>query len=337
MARTTFLTLAVMILCVGADAQISESERRHEESDIAKIVAITRADHSTIFFTGLIGGGYVRDGDVSMLTSDSGDFYSRPECYGSAVSRDGSRFAYAAPSSGPTACRIVLHDLGTGEEKPLAETGLRPHPMSWSWDDSEIVYQAADGIVAVSIADGTKHIVGRLPLRINGKIPTEGWQLFSIERFHRRPELMLDAMVCIPTREPGTCEQQRQVLLLSSDDSRVLEMGANAAVSPAGDSIAFFAKNGVVVVDADGSNRRVVTHAASTLFFLPFLKEESWTTIVWSPGGERLWFNTIIDEGGNTDAYLVDVKRGRRRQILRHSMIIITAWRASIHADSSLR
>jgi len=334
MARLLLLALIFPLAVFPVDSQVDEPERSRELADVAKLAAITHADQSTIFFTGLIGAGYARNGKISMLARFSGDFYARHECYGSAVSQDGTRLVYAAPSTIPPDCRLTLQDLETGQEKELTETGPRPAPMSWSWDDSRILYQSANGVLAVSVVDRGKQVLGPLPLHIRGNLPFEGWQLFSVEWFHQRPELMLDAELCVPAGKPGGCIVRRYVLILSTEGSRLLDAGACASVSPKRDSVAYVANDGVVVMNADGTDRRTVTPLPSTVFFLPFFKEEPWTSIVWAPDGQRLWFNTIIDEGGRTNAYLVDVKKGQRNRILRHSMIIVTAWRRSSKSEA---
>lgn len=327
MTRPILLALTISVAAFFADEPVSQSERSRELADLAKLAAMTRTDHFVIFFASLVGQGYVSDGNVALFTADPDDLYSGSDCYGSAISKDGSRIAFARPSIRSRACRIELQDLRTGEERTLTEADLRGVHLTWAWDDSQILFVAKEGIVAVSIADGTKRVLGRLPLRVGGKLPTEGWQLFSVDWLHHRPELVLDAGICTPTGEAGECENQRKVVLWLSGDSRVLDSGACAAVSPTDDSIAFVAKDGVVVMKADGTDRRIVTPVPSTAFFLPFIKEDPWTSIVWSPDGQRLWFNTIIDEGGRMNVYLVDVRRGRRKRVLTHSMVRIIAWR----------
>jgi hypothetical protein len=44
-----------------------EHRQRYEEADIAKLAALTRVDHSTIFFHGYTKSGYVRDGQFHPL------------------------------------------------------------------------------------------------------------------------------------------------------------------------------------------------------------------------------------------------------------------------------
>jgi len=297
---------------------MSDSLRRHEESDIAKLAAITRDDHSTIFFHGLAKSGYVRDGSIHIVALKRVEAPSPMQCLGEAVSRDGMRIAYFTTADDASKCRIVLHELRTGEDRSLLDVEPNHNLLSWSWDDTEIAYRVSSGIVAVSTTDRRQRTLGSLPLRINGKPPTHGWNLTSIDWLHQRPELV----------ESGTCRETHQTLLFSSNDSRLLAFGSGAAVSPAGDHIAVALKDSVVVIDGDGSNRRRITSIPPAAFFLPFFKEETfWSKVVWSPSGDRLWFNTIINEEFNSNLYLVDLKTGRRRRVLKNTSVTITAWR----------
>jgi len=87
-------------------------------------------------------------------------------------------------------------------------------------------------------------------------------------------------------------------------------------------------KDSVSIIDALGKNRRRITSIPPATFFLPFFKEETgWSKVVWSPSGDRLWFNTIINEEFNSDVYLVDVKSRRRPRVLKNSSLAITAGR----------
>jgi len=196
--------------------------RLREESDIAKLAAIPRADHSAMFFRGLSKSGYVRNGSIHIVALKRVQAPSPMQCLGEAVSRDGMRIAYFTTAEDASHCRIVLHDLRTGEDRGLLDTEPSHNLISWSWDDTEILYKIANGIVAVSTKDGRQRVLGRLPLRINRKTPTEPWVLLSIDWLHQRPELVVDANICVPTGEPGTCGEQHQTLLFSSSDSHVL-------------------------------------------------------------------------------------------------------------------
>jgi hypothetical protein len=327
--RTLVLRLVFIVFLTSATfAQVSDSYRHQEQADVAMLAAITKVDHSTIFFDGLTQSGYVRDGRFYELDIQCGWPHEESHCVGPAVSHDGSRVAYGTFQKNDGKVTLLIRDLTAGKERSLGELAeYERGAMSWSWDDTEIAYQGKHGIFAISVADGKQRLLGRLPLRIDGQVPTEGWDIRSLNWLHGRPELVLDTEICNPTKEKGTCIEQGESLLFSSDDSHVLLMGKKGAVSPVANIVAAGSTDAIEEVDSNGSNRRIITKVPVALWILPFLKEELWNQIVWSPTGDRLWFSTIIDEGGNANVYLVDVKSGKRKRILKKTLITITAWR----------
>lgn len=334
--RAFWLVLAAVAVSF-ADDPPSVSLQLREKADIAKLAAITRIDHSTIFFSGRANSGYVHNGAFHMIALGHGDPGPKARCSGWAVSRDGTRIAYAASASRIGRCRIVVRDLRNGEDKTLAETDGSLSRLFWSLDDAEIACEGHKAYVAISLRDGGQRILWRYPLRINGQEPTRGWEVVSIDWLHQRPELVINADICVPTGKPGGgCNHENQTLLLSSDDSRLLAVAGGAAVSPASNRIAFVTRHAIVEINPDGTERRTITSAPLALFWLPYFKEETfWSSIIWSPQGDRLLFDTVIDEGFNMNVYLVDVKRGRRRRLLKGTSLTILAWRKAIALDSA--
>lgn len=338
---TLGLMLTASLLLPTASAQVSESEVRHEESDIAKLAAITRADHSTIFFHGLSKSGYVRDGNIHIITLKRVAGPSRLQCHApEAISRDGTRIAYITDEDDARGCHVVVRDLRSGEDTKLQDTEVSGSILSWSWDDKEIAYEGGrklnllkqeytgpGAVVAVSLADGRQRTVARLPLRIVG-IPSKE---VGVDWLHQRSELVVEIHRCVPIRDPwpGTCRLEVNILLLSAEESRVLAVGGGSAVSPVVDHIAFVDQGGVWVIDSDGSKRRRITSVPPVAFFLPFFKEETgWSKVVWSPSGDRIFFNTVKGEEFFNNFYLVDLNSGKRRQVLKNSLLEITAWRS---------
>jgi hypothetical protein len=334
--RILWLILMAPLLLLGAQGQTPELQGLLNKPEIASLSEITRADHSTIFFNAYTSSwvhGYIRDGEVHVISLNDRSDADRCSRGTSAVSHDGYHIAYSSAAGDSRGCQIVLRDLRTGNEKSLAVIEKRPWSLSWSWDDTEIAYgqfsidvrqgQAQD-IFAVSLADGSKRDLGRLQI---GKWPAEIWELLSIQWLHHGPELVLNISICIPDRRTAGCTTHWQTLLFSQGNSRVLAFGVFAAVSPTDDEIAYIGDDEVRVIDADGSNRRVITKMPAAVPFLPFLRESPWGQIVWSPKGDQLWISTIIDEGGNTNLYLVDVRTGHQRKVLKRTLITITAWR----------
>ena len=184
------------------DAQPSVAQQRQHAAAIAKLAAITRPDHSTLFFriTGFQISGYVRDGTVHMLALDRTKSSSHFRCVGEAISRDGSRLAYVNATEDGQRCRIVVLDIETKREKVLAEidsvqTGHSV--LRWSWDDTEIVCHELRGIFAISVKDGSRRRLARLPFR------GDSWTwndvvVHSLDWLHDRSELVADASACVP-------------------------------------------------------------------------------------------------------------------------------------------
>ncbi len=223
----------------------------------------------------------------------------------------------------------MLRDIETNADRQLAEVTESWGPLTWSWDDTEIAYQRQGGIFAVSTRDAGERRVVRLPLQVNGRQPSRGWVVKSIDWFHRRSELLGDVDICVPTAEPGACQETRHTLMLGPDDSQVVALGGGAAISPVRDQIAFLTSSNAQMIDVVTSSRRRI---ASVPFYIlsipPFLREETgWSKIVWSPQGDRFWFSTILDEEFSSHYYLVDLRDGRRRRVLKDTSIDISDWR----------
>ena len=302
------------------------ARRGHESSDIAKLAAITRSDHSTIFFDGLTASGYVRDGTVHYLELRIVKEPLNLRCRGRALSRDGTRIAYVVVADDAKRCEILVRDLRTDRDTRLVYVAQSYLMLAWSWDDAEIAYHGPAGIMAVSTIDGDERVVAPSPLRVNGTPITGGYFLEPVDWLHDESELVVDANICVPTGEPGTCQHEHHTLLVSpGGDSRLLALGKSPSVSPTGDLIAFASKSHVEVIHADGSHRRRVTKIPASLN-LPFFRE--WVAnMMWSRGGDRLLFGTVIDEESHANYYLVEVESGRRQRVLANTSIDIMDWR----------
>jgi hypothetical protein len=325
---------SVLAVLIGAgtaivDSSTLEHRQRYEEADIAKLAALTRVDHSTIFFHGLTKSGYVRDGQYHPLVISDLKESPTVRCQGRATSRDGSRIAYVVPTDDQTRCRILLRVLETDTDRQLAEVVESWRPLSWSWDDTELAYQRQGGVFAVSTRDGRERRVARLPLHVNGRQPSGSWRVESIDWFHRRSALLADVVICVPTEAPGECQETGHVLMLGADDSRILALGRGAAISPVGDQIAFLTSSNAQMMNADTSGKRRITSVPFYILSIPpFAREETgWSKVVWSPRGDRFWFSTVLDEEFNRNYYLVDLRDGKRRRVLKDTAIDISAWR----------
>ena len=223
LTRPRTLRLAFLIVLTSTTfAQVSDSYRRQEQADIQKLAAITKEDHSTIFFHGLTEGGYVRNGEFHSVPAFCKWPQQASECAGPVVSHDGSRIAYGTAPKGTEKFTLLLRDLATDQDRKLGEFSGRGRNLSWSWDNTEIAYQGSDSISAISVSDRKQRTLAPMPLRVNGKTPTEGWIIYSIDWLHQRPELILDVEICVPTRQEGTCVTGNDTILYSSDGGRLL-------------------------------------------------------------------------------------------------------------------
>src|SRR6185503_14289932 len=103
-----------------------------------------------IFFRGYTQSGYVRDGILQKIDLEGSRFRNATRCEGRAVSRDGTRIAYTPPGSvEDRGCRLVIRDLASGRDTPIAEIPESWGVLAWSWDDREIAYQRKGGLFAI--------------------------------------------------------------------------------------------------------------------------------------------------------------------------------------------
>jgi hypothetical protein len=323
------ITFVIGVCTVAADALPREHRQRHEAADIAKLAALTRVDHSTIFFRGHTKSGYVRDGVFHSVALTERKEPRGGRCRGRAVSRNGSQIAYLVPADNHEGCTILVRDLRTDLDSPLVDIEESLGPLEWSWDDGELAYQRRVGIFAVSTKDRRERSVARLPLRVGGREPAGSWRLRSIDWFHQRSNILVNADICVPTGSPGECKETGHVLIVKPDDSRMVALGLGAAVSPLRDQIGFVTATTTVVTDADQPNRRRIASVPFMLLSIPpFAREETWwSRLVWSPQGDRFWFSTVLDEEFNSNYYLVSVRDGARRRLLANTPLDLTDWR----------
>jgi hypothetical protein len=317
--RTFRLALILVLLFSLAQGQGPSAQPRQENPNIARLAAVTRADHSTIFFTSPDGCGYARNGEVYRLEFKNAKSSSLHECPKLAVSHDGRRIAYAAAADPVGHGRVLLRDLDSGSERDLITAVGVPTLLCWSWEDTEILYLEGDAIAAFSVAESRKRILARLPIQIEGAAPIHPYHLKAVAPLHHGAKLVLSVQPWYPTGRRDEYTSRDQVLLWSPDAVRVLVTGAAAALAPAKDQIAYIGDK-IEVIDADGSNRRTITR-------MPFGDDSPWGGMVWSPKGDRLWLTTIVDEGGNTNGYVVDARSEQKKRILKKTLIRVTDWR----------
>jgi hypothetical protein len=323
----------VLVICITVLQAIESptgplvDRTRHEASDIAKLAALTRIDHSTIFFR-WENTGYIRDGVFHPIVFN--DPVRKPleqgKCRGRAVSRDGSRIAYVVPTADDARCTVLVRDLRTDADSRLVDVEESWGPLAWSWDDNEIAYQRRGGIFAVSTKDGHERTLAHLPTKVAGE---ETAEIHSIDWFHKYSGLLANVVVCLPTGTGGkwkTCNLTDYVLTLGPDASRVVAVGGGATVSPQRDEIAFVTSTNAEVIGVDQRYADRITTIPFTLWWLPIFREDP-IHVVWSPEGDRFWFSTILDEESHHSFYLVDVKTRARQRLLTHTSIYATDWR----------
>jgi len=145
MAKTSILVLVFCRVSLQAAdnppgiASLPDFERRGTE----RSAQLSAKDHSTILFT--INDqtiGFAKDGAVGRIGHDwigHCNRWTHPS-----LSHDGRRVAYVSDGESEGTplhnCRVVIHDLATGADRTLIETSDDPGEISWSWDNTRIVY-----------------------------------------------------------------------------------------------------------------------------------------------------------------------------------------------------
>jgi hypothetical protein len=320
--------LLVIFLLLAPTAFGSEAATKSllevEKPGISKIAQLTAREHSTILFTvadDVIG--LAKDGAVEWINSNHNSKRSTCGWPHPALSHDGLRVAFVSDGETPEHCRIVIHDIPTGAERKLIEAADDdPGEISWSWDDAEIAF-FDHGISAVSVRDGVRRVLLPYPMKRIGGHEFTFWVWYPMRWLHNGRDLVVEMNTEIPTREPGTYNQQANLLLVSGGDARVIDIGSQPAISPISDRIAYYAPEGVVAINPDKTGKAVLADAPRTILFF---KDELFWPIVWSPNGNRLFFGTIVSENRRDNLYLLDVKSGRREQFLSHTSIAIRGW-----------
>lgn len=325
--KTILPQLLVATLLLTPTARDDEAKAKPipeiEKPGIDKIARFTATEHSTILFTvadTVIG--YAQDGNVRWIVSKHDPKRAACGWPHPALSHDGLRVAFVSDSDEPKRCRIVIHDIRTGAERELIETdSADPGEISWSWNDSEISF-LDHGISAVSVRDGINRVMIPFPLKKIGGHEYSPSVWCPMQWLHNDKDLVVELVTEIPTKEPGTYNQQSDVLFLSASDARVIDVGSEPAVSPISDRIAYCAPEDIAAINADNTGKTILAKAPGTLFF----KDECFGKITWSPDASRLFFGTVVSENRRDNLYLVDVKSGRREHFLSHTSITIRGW-----------
>jgi len=316
--------LSVALASAGNGGEAWAQSKQLEQPAVDKIVQLTAQDHSTILFT--LGGyriGYSRSGRVQWIVPNDKPGLRECSWPHPALSHDGLRVAFVTASDDTKHCVIRIHDMETGKEDGLLVTNGDPGEISWSWHDQDIVF-FDHGFAAVSVQAGIRQAPMPSPLeRPSGKNYEHSvWD--SMQWLHNDKDLVVTLDTEIPTKEAGTYIQGSDVLLIAQAETRVLDMGSGATVSPSSDRIVYFGTKGVMSISPAAAEPTVLAKAPSSPLFS---KEELFGTPVWSPDGNQLFIGTIVSENGRDKIYLLDVASGRYSRFLSHTSIAIRAWR----------
>ena len=324
--RVVRVTLFLILLAGVAAAQSETADSitpwllREERPNIDKIVDLTAREHSIILFQiatpfGVIG--YAKDGKLQWIAEKNEPACTNPA---PALSRDGTRIAYLVGNQPDRKCHLRVYDTVSQTERELGAF-IQPGPAAWSWDDSKIGFFQSEAFF-VSVSDGAQHIALEPAEAL--KDVTYYSHGFSLQWLHDNHTLIIEVERDIPTGEPNTHSPHVEVLSVSDGAAKTLgtDIG-DSAVSPTSDEIAAISDGTIIVMSADGTARRVVAKAPrQLLLFHEFLAGP----LVWSRDGNRLFFETIGDNYGETKIYLLTIKNGQRQRFLSHTHIDICGW-----------
>ncbi|HLY42486.1 MAG TPA: hypothetical protein VKR52_14825 [Terracidiphilus sp.] len=165
----------------------------------------------------------------------------------------------------------------------------------------------------------TQSTPGGILLRFDDSAPLQ-WS-------HVGDELLVEFSRDVPTSQPNVYSSnpvEYQIELTNGDHLSELGDGSGANVSPIGDRIAWYWNNKIVVANADGRNRQVLTAAPRWMLFF---QKDFKGPLVWSPDGKQLFFGAFESETCRDSVYLLQVNTGRSRRFLRRTCLTIQDWR----------
>ena len=288
---------------------------------MVKLAALSTNGHSNILFTindeiiGYTAGGKV--GRIGHEWLGRCNRWPHP-----ALSHDGLRVAYVADGEAEGRplhnCRIVVHELATSAEKTIVSLPDDPGEISWSWDDSRIVYFDRSTI-DVSLIDSTRN-------NWSEKGAGSFFVWYPMQWLRRGESLVVQRGEEVPSREPKSFTTQAKLFRIEREDPpRLIALGSNPSVSPQSDQIAYLGEGGIAAINPDGSGKHLLAKAPRTGPL--FQKELLWGPIVWSPDGQQLFFGAIESEDHSDKLFLLDIRRGQIKTFASHTSIRIRGWR----------
>ncbi len=326
-----------MVLSQPSFALLGEDSRdlwQIEQAHIEKVAQFTAKEHAAILFA--IGDqvvGYASEGTAHKLDLPHGN----SRCVQNpALSHSGRYLAYLNGQQSEH-CEILLLELATGKVRALAELAHQPFELSWSWNDSEIVFVDMQGhspcIQAVSLQDGAVRVLVPPSQLVVNLSPTgiifRFDSSFPIEWSRSERELMADFSRDVPTMQTNVYSSQPvEVRIQLGKGNTVAEVGDGygATVSPVADRIAWYQDSKIVAANIDGSDRQVLTGAPRWLGIFP---GDFKGPLVWGPDGNRLFFGTFESETCRDSVYLLRADTRRARRFLSGTCIVVLDWRSS--------
>lgn len=289
-----------------------------ERKNIERIVEFSRKEDAGIFF--LLPENppaYAKSGTLHWLR------LKRSKIVADIVPAAKASWIAIAQQNDRGGFEIAVYDLEKEAERAHIPVSCSPSNVGWTHDDEEVVALCANELLVLSVA------TGEVRSRRAAVPPPEyrqGWQWRGGLGGLSDGSFLLDLEYQVSVSgEPGTWMGATAVFRLAPDGSatRIAE-GSTPALSPSGDRVAYYAGHEVVVSAPDGTSRRSVSKPPWSLLYL----HELMSPLTWSPRGERLIFHDWTDwERGIGGAYVVDVKTGERKTLLKDSTISIVGWK----------
>ncbi|MFI5103385.1 MAG: TolB family protein [Terriglobales bacterium] len=247
-----------------------------------------------------------------------------------ALSHRGERIAYVHVLAGtPRREAIAVLDVAAGKSVDVFESEA-VWSVAWSPDDSQLA-AVADG----EPAQGRSIYIivpqaGRSAERLHFALDIKGVE-YQVSNYSTPSWDPGGKRLALEFRRRGLGASNSSagaigVVDLESKAVKELAEGVEPSWSPAGDEVAYFARNRkscVAIRESTGEKRLLFTvgqqgagRGRGPLFF----------PVVWSPDGKQLLFHQWVDPDLVTDIYKLDLAIGRSRKVGR-SEVQVVSWR----------
>ena len=218
-----------------------------------------------------------------------------------AVSPDGSHIAFVSNRGGSEDLFVIAAD-GTGE-KQLTHTPDEKGAVGWTANGKQIVFSvfANDASRLFAIRPDGKHQreIGHVPGR-SPMLSPDGKKLLYMAGTWTATQLMVSALDGSQARQVPTGSPTAWNNHWSPDGKRIAFTGRDDSNG----------KLAVFVMNADGTERRQVTH------FTPEEGAAQWP--VWSPDGRRLAIQVNVLKTHSACIWVVELASGKARELAAH-------------------